>query len=166
MVLETHDGTKVGCGLLDLRWKMNALLATVGPYPGQESKITPTGTVRAYAFEDGVMMVHASLSNLESECINCGIHFHKGLSCEDETLVGGHHWKLASIPSDPWGTEKATYTSDKSGKAERYYYVYNGFDFEDNMDHAVVVHAQDGSRIGCGLLVADEHPWKKRDKML
>lgn len=54
---------------------------------------------------------------------------------------------------DPWVTEfGSVYNSDEDGEAKDEFTVDSGYGYEENNGHAVVVHAQDGSRVGCGVL--------------
>jgi hypothetical protein len=100
-----------------------------------------------------VIVVH----NDEGEKIACGvlevakggIHIHSGTSCASTEQVGGHYYQ-ASL-GDPWVSEFSSGATAADGMAT----VLSGYQFEDNINHAVVIHsAADGSRIGCGILTA------------
>merc|ERR1712032_1611941 len=60
-------------------------------YPGYANNnnkntilISPKGTVNLIGFEDDVIRVRGTLNGLEPNCIQCGIHIHKGvLSCNN-----------------------------------------------------------------------------------
>jgi len=173
-IVYASDGTtKIGCGVLKNTFNINSMQADIQSYAGYKSpvnnkKVAPSGTVYVMAFEDNVLRLRGSLDGLESNCVKCGIHIHAGLSCNifgngsrsnnnnstpDEIV--GDHW-FASGQDDAWKAQKATYTSDAKGHANFAFYVYNGYDFEDNVDHALVVHGHDNTRIGCGILKPKE----------
>jgi len=158
LVVHSQDGTRIGCGILKSTSNTNRMKARIGAYPGYSTVGTnfPNGTVRVFSFEDDVVRIRATLSGLEPNCVQCGLHIHSGLSCDDADSVGGHWYKDEKVTEDPWAAEKATYTSDSSGNAKASFYVYNGYDYEQNVDHAVVIHGQDGSRIGCGVIKPEE----------
>mmetsp|Transcript_35314 Transcript_35314/g.63626 ORF Transcript_35314/g.63626 Transcript_35314/m.63626 type:complete len:322 (+) Transcript_35314:47-1012(+) len=84
----------------------------------------------------------------------CGVHIHSGKGCEDLLAQEGHYYDAdydSNGMGDPWTT--AQYSSDGEGSA-----VFGGFvdvggmKVDDLVGRAFVVHAEDGSRIGCGLL--------------
>ena len=92
------------------------------------------------------------LKGVETNCVNCGIHIHTGTSCDTADVVGGHYWDSGKT-EDQWVTAYgAVYNSDASGKDKDAFDLTNGYDIDGNDGHAVVIHAQDGSRVGCGVL--------------
>lgn len=157
VVIHSQGGIKIGCGVLTNTFNINSMEVDVGTYPGYEGAadggIAPAGAVRIMAFEDGVLRVRGTLDGVEPNCQNCGLHIHAGLlSCNGTEGIGGHWYDGDDAASDPWVAQKATYTSDGEGHARFAFYVYNGFDYERNVDHVLVVHGQDGTRIGCGVI--------------
>lgn len=131
------------------------LEATIGKYPGYEGSIDPSGTVRARFNADSTsLLFNANLMGLESLCLGCGVHIHTGYTCEDAALVGGHHWNkelLGETPEDdPWNFEK--YQSTAKGTSTSGFVIDSGLGIADNTGRAVVVHAKDGTRVGCGTL--------------
>ena len=48
--------------------------------------------------------------------------------------------------------EKATWNSDKQGKATGELTIQTGYDYAQNLSHALVIHDSEGRRIACGLL--------------
>ena len=97
----------------------------------------------------GPMTFEYDLEGVEPDCVNCALHIHTGTTCDDASLVGGHYWNPDS-GHDPW--HMTGYNSNSSGDAKGEFVVDSGYGYEENDGHAVVVHAQDGSRIGCGVL--------------
>jgi len=75
------------------------------------------------------------------------------MSCDSSEDVGGHYFE--GMDSDPWTT---TYTPDDYGVSQV------SFEMEDFSLHgdypvsgrAVVIHAEDGTRVACGLLSGGE----------
>lgn len=161
VVVEGKNGTRIGCGLLGPTYNINFMRGEMGRFPLYEGKYSPSGTVRLFAFEDNVLRVRATLRGLQPDCYQCGAHLHKGISCNDTDVdeVGSHWYNEKLMEEDPWLAEKATYTSDSKGHTNIAYYIYNGYDYEKNLDHVLVIHADDGSRIGCAELKSNERPW-------
>ena len=142
------------------------LTATINNYPDlseiyTDSAVEPRGTIE-FIFHGKSFMARANLSGLEADCVNCGIHIHEGKSCDTYDAVGDHYWRhddpAFETNGDPWqiesGVRRAVYTSDGVGNTlpGHHFSLYSGYGFEMNEGHAVVVHARDGTRIGCGVL--------------
>lgn len=93
-----------------------------------------------------------TVAGAELRCENCGIHIHTGTTCNDASLVGGHYWD-ASKTEDLWtAAGGAVYNTNNFGDSKAAFNLTNGYDIDDNVGHAVVIHASSGERIGCGLL--------------
>ena len=100
----------------------------------------------------GYLTFKFDIAGVEPNCVDCGVHIHTGTTCDTADEVGGHYWDDTTVP-DPWVTEfGSVYSSNDNGVAEGEFTVDSGFNSEENDRHAVVVHAQDGSRVGCGVL--------------
>ena len=142
------------------------LTATINNYPDlseiyTDSGVEPRGTIE-FIFHGKSFMARANLSGLEADCVDCGIHIHEGKSCDSYDAVGDHYWRHDDphfeTHGDPWqiesGVRRAVYTSDGVGNTlpGHHFSLYSGYGFEMNEGHAVVVHARDGTRIGCGVL--------------
>ena len=99
--------------------------------------------------EDDSFLFKLDLGGLEADCVGCGIHIHSGFTCDDASLVGGHHWDKdifgATATDDPWNAE--SYFSDSVGVSTSGFVIDSGFGLRNNKGRAVVVHASDGSRI-------------------
>lgn len=172
VVIHSQDGTRIGCGALKRIFNINLMEAQMDTYPGYvgNNKIAPTGDVMVMVFEDDVIRIRGTIDGLEPNCVQCGLHIHAGLTCGNSADVGdnkndtslsndvGDHWysKVIIEDDDPWKAQRATYNSDSKGRAEFAFYVYNAYDYENNVDHALVLHGQDGTRIGCGILKPKE----------
>jgi len=134
--------------------KLNALQASVGTYPvySGSKDLTPTGTIGLEYGVDGTFTYSYNVAGLEANCEGCGIHVHAGVSCESHEAVKGHGWNIEYV-RDLWtAAGGSVYATDAHGNATGEFKLYNGFDIFSNMNHAVVIHAQDGARLGCGVL--------------
>ena len=149
----------IGCGVLkEGPIPADVLTANIGTYPKTASELTPTGTVTmtysaAWSTGNSNDFVFAyDLQGVESDCVECGIHVHSGMTCDDASLVGGHYWDDDKV-NDLWtAAGGAVYTSDGKGDGKGYFVLNNGYGYLNNRYHAVTVHAKDGTRIGCGVL--------------
>jgi len=115
---------------------------------------TVSGTAVVVTMQDGSLFYGGSITGLEanleaSSCDatnGCGFHIHSGSSCEDTVSQEGHYYE--NLDDDPWVT--AQYSSDADGEAMVGELIDIGT--TDVSGRAFLVHAEDGSRIGCGLL--------------
>jgi Cu/Zn superoxide dismutase len=155
-----QNGTRIACGVLkasDPRKANKALKAPLGAYPGYTGPLKPAGMATVYFLDGGAFRFYINLRGVEQNCLECGVHIHTGTTCSDAALVGGHYWNKAILGAnttdDPWTADYgAFYTSNYYGKATRYFYLDQGYGYEDTVGHAVVIHAKDGTRISCGVL--------------
>ena len=158
VVLHAANGTRLACAELafDPRATARGMVAEMERYPGYRGPVKISGEVYVDFFKDDTLEMTSFLEGLEAECVECGIHIHAGTTCFDPDLVGGHYWDQAVLgKDDPWNAgDGAYYTTDVYGTATRGFFLYSGFDYEENLGHAVVVHAKDGTRVGCGVLKA------------
>jgi len=83
----------------------------------------------------------------------CGVHIHSGTSCDDKEGQGGH-WYAAELV-DPWKLVGYKETNS-TGYGKYASCVHTGIDLVSNPDellgHPFIVHANDGSRVSCGLI--------------
>eukprot|EP00579_Thalassiosira_antarctica_P030301 CAMPEP_0202034010 /NCGR_PEP_ID=MMETSP0905-20130828/66342_1 /ASSEMBLY_ACC=CAM_ASM_000554 /TAXON_ID=420261 /ORGANISM="Thalassiosira antarctica, Strain CCMP982" /LENGTH=436 /DNA_ID=CAMNT_0048597925 /DNA_START=11 /DNA_END=1321 /DNA_ORIENTATION=- len=151
------DCELVVCGVLGVAGDRMLLAAEMDVYPGYTGSHVVTGDVRVTYRKDDTFKFRYNLKGLEADCEGCGIHIHEGTSCDSHELVKGHYWD-DEVVEDLWTTAGgATYDSDAEGNAEGYFNVYNGYSFGKNVGHAVVVHAQSGARVACGVLEGIVH---------
>mmetsp|Transcript_611 Transcript_611/g.1347 ORF Transcript_611/g.1347 Transcript_611/m.1347 type:complete len:249 (+) Transcript_611:142-888(+) len=131
----------------------STLRAVMNRYPGYTGDITPSGSVEVTFPKQNSTNLSYDLSGLRAECTDCGVHIHEGTTCDDADEVGGHYF---SVAEDPWTPDGgATYDANKKGFAKGSFTLTSGEDtYADNVDHAVVIHDQNGTRISCGILKA------------
>lgn len=154
IVLYNSAGDAMACGILkDVAGA--TLKANMGLYPGgPEDFESISGVVEVSFHVDGTFNFKYDLSNLEEGCTKCGIHIHSGTSCASHAEVEGHYWQ-SNLVQDLWtGAGGAFYNADSEGNAAGQYNSYNGYNLFANDQHAVVIHKQDGVRVGCGQLMA------------
>ena len=162
VVVHAEDGSRIGCGVLGTSktkgcgstMTAKKLQACVGAYPGTES--TASGKI-VVTFDTATddLTYSFKLRGLESSVVGAGTHIHSGTTCDDASLVGGHYWDEGDDGSnpDPWTSEYgAVYNTNDAGAAVGNFTINSGYSHAENIGHAVVVHASDGSRVGCGLL--------------
>jgi len=108
------------------------------------------GTVVVQDTASGINVM-GTLTGLENS-VTGGIHIHTGVTCDDASLVGGHYYGGDSV--DPWLT--TSYMTNSMGVAS---VELSLDDFSLGGDYpvagrAMVVHAANGDRIGCGVLMS------------
>merc|ERR1711966_122979 len=127
-----------------------ALMASIGEYPGGTISISASSKV--WLVGNGpVLHVYYHLEGLPTADTNGGAHVHSGTSCAAADVVGGHYYDSAlTNGTDPWYTvwEKEAGTTSATGM----FTIYSGYEFVDNHKHTFVIHQQDGTKIGCGVL--------------
>lgn len=149
VVLHSSDGTKVSCGELGTGQRFG-VKGRIGAYPGS-ALASPSGGV----FLSKKNVFSFSLRGLPAMAVG-GVHIHSGVgreACDDASSVGGHWWTSDVVAEDFWKAVK--WASDSAGHATGSINLDDepfAFSFEDNADHAVVVHGPDGARIGCAVL--------------
>jgi len=153
MTVNVYDSGNnlVASGTLMSIPKSNKIEAVMGPYPGYDGHLDPRGTVSA-TFDGTKMTFQYKLKGFEAYCDKCGIHIHIGMTCDDKDLVYGHYWN-DMVVQDLWtSTGGAVYSTNVKGIARGSFMITNGYGFEENYGHAVVVHSSTGSRMACGVL--------------
>lgn len=127
------------------------LTADLGAYPGS-SLSAPTGKV-SVSFDKETLTVKFDMNGIAPSSKG-GIHIHTGTSCDDASKVGGHYWS-ATLGDDAWKT--TTWESDSNGSAKGELMVKTGYNYAQNLSHALVIHNAEGSRIACGVLTASTY---------
>jgi len=146
----------IGCGTLQNEVSNKVLVAKMKKYPGYDGELDPSGTVTVtyQANQEDVFVVSYKLRGVLPDCANCGMHIHSGTSCDD---AGGHGWHTPAV-NELWSAEGGamyeTSRVNRKGFATGYFNTYNGFGYEENKGHAVVIHTENGDRVGCGVLEA------------
>jgi len=130
----------------------NTISASIGLYPNYQGELRPSGTVTVTFNYDDTLKLEYNIHGLEGNCDGCGIHIHAGISCETHEQVLGHGWN-AGFVRDLWKSQYgAVYSTDAYGSGNSHFYLYNGWNVGINYGHAMVLHGQDGTRLGCGIL--------------
>lgn len=143
-----------GCGIYEENEEGKKLVASMGKYPGYTGDLDPSGRVKVIFNMDNTFTFEYNLKGVDTQCEECGIHIHTGVSCDSHDQVGGHYWNDVVI-KDLWtAAGGAVYKSKKrKGKAKGYFTLSNGYGYEENKHRAVVIHdKKTGARVGCGLL--------------
>lgn len=81
-----------------------------------------------------------------------------GVSCASADQVLGNYYDTSELSVDPW-TLGANYSTDAHGDVKGFFHLSSGFNYAENIGHAVVFYDRDGSSISCGTLMT-------RDMML
>eukprot|EP00956_Cyclotella_meneghiniana_P023223 scaffold44783_cov61-Cyclotella_meneghiniana.AAC.2 len=153
MIVYDSSSAIVGCGILGSDVESKVLKADMGTYPGYTGTYKPSGTVTVTFNDDDTFTFQFKVKGIEANCSGCGIHIHAGTSCATHELVKGHGWNSVYV-QDLWtAAGGATYSTDSKGIADGFFNIYNGYGYEENKHHAVVIHMADGSRVGCGVLM-------------
>jgi len=128
---------------------------TIAPIPGVDTSVSGSVVVIADT-ADGTSVGYGGYVNglqagLEATTCTakngCGVHIHSGTGCDDSTAQGGHYF-ADPVTEDPW--VEARYSSDAEGNTEFGASLKIGT--VDLEGRAFLVHAEDGSRVGCGIL--------------
>mmetsp|Transcript_13138 Transcript_13138/g.15443 ORF Transcript_13138/g.15443 Transcript_13138/m.15443 type:complete len:189 (+) Transcript_13138:87-653(+) len=132
----------------------STLYAHLSPYPDYTGNLVVSGSVRVSfnSMPATELTYNFDIEGSESNCDGCGTHIHVGTTCDTDDDVGPHYFNI-DLVDDQWTTEGgAVYNTDETGKGMGMFTVDNGYNVADNEGHTVVIHAQSGMRIGCGVL--------------
>jgi Cu/Zn superoxide dismutase len=109
-------------------------------YPNYDGDINVAGKVKV-TFDGTDKKFKFNMKNGDVDCLpagTCGIHIHTGTTCEE---AEGHYWDDTDGALDPWTpVGGAVYESNSKGKSEGKFFINSGFDYSENVGHAVVVH--------------------------
>lgn len=151
-VIYDTTSTMIGCGVLEEKLTTHYLIAQMSPYPEYAGDLMVSGSVYVAFHRDDTFIMSFDLKGLEADVENAGLHIHTGTSCDEVSGVLGHYWD-DEIVNDLWTAKGGLiYSTEKKGKSKGSFHLYNGYGIEENVNHAVVIHASDGSRISCGVL--------------
>ena len=127
-------------------------VASIGAYPGYAGDLAVSGVVVVSETDGGIEMT-GTLTGLEAS-VTGGYHIHSGTTCASADDVGGHYLGgHYSADDDPWTTN---YESDSAGSSTTSLSL-DDFTLDGAYPvagRAVVVHAADGTRVGCGVLAS------------
>eukprot|EP00586_Coscinodiscus_wailesii_P018585 CAMPEP_0172503996 /NCGR_PEP_ID=MMETSP1066-20121228/174465_1 /TAXON_ID=671091 /ORGANISM="Coscinodiscus wailesii, Strain CCMP2513" /LENGTH=191 /DNA_ID=CAMNT_0013279967 /DNA_START=21 /DNA_END=596 /DNA_ORIENTATION=+ len=127
------------------------LEAEMGRYPG----VTHTGIgsvrghVRALFWPGASMTVQYDFEGVEEFCRACVIAIHTGMSCDTDKGVGIPYWNALET-YDVWSNDARYQVSERKGKGQ--FGIVSGYGYDENVGHAIVIYAKDGTKIGCGVL--------------
>lgn len=149
------DMTPIGCGILKKETQEKVLVANMGLYPQYEGDLMPSGKVTVTYGSGGsdAFVFSYDVEGLLPGCENCGIHIHQGVSCDTPEQVMGHGWNNQKV-DDLWtNAGGAFYNANDNGQAVGFFNTKNGYGYEENFHHAVVIHTEGGARVACGILM-------------
>lgn len=150
VVMHNDAGDRIGCGVLVPEYG-SLKTGYLEAYPGYAGDLDVSGKVKVEFALDRTFSVSWNLMGVRAGCTDCGIHVHEGTTCDNS----GGHWWIPSKMVDLWtAVGGAVYNADGKGKAKGYYYLSSGHSAGAFVDHAVVVHDQDGTRVACATLMA------------
>lgn len=186
VVVHAPDGTRVGCGVLDSTTFVATVGAYPGYDTSQPDALVVSGTVVVTPVLSGGILFTGYLNNDGGfpASSSGGLHIHTGTSCATADAVGGHFYPIPYsapelLPADywtevQWATDGAGcfnpqvtaltvptlfYDTTTTVQAAAAAAADGGGDDNDlNVNgRCAVVHADDGTRIGCGVINND--PW-------
>jgi len=121
------------------------LYAQISNYPGYDGSLNVSGTVNMTTKEDSILFTYHFLGVPPNA--KGGWHVHTGQTCSKHALVGGHLFTFSNNSFDPW--IPVLYESDEFGEAKGELDMPH-FTEDELILRTVVVHAPDGTRVGCG----------------
>lgn len=154
VVIHAADETTIGCGIL-VKGRENCqtrqLSACISTFPDYVGPLSPSGKVEVSFSMDGSFEFSYDLKGLEAEA-KAGVRIYSGTTCTDASSVGTRYWDRRNGPrKNPW--KRVKYQSNEEGEAGDEFELSDGYNYAQHINHAVVVRSDDGSHIGCGLLV-------------
>jgi hypothetical protein len=135
------EGSNVTSGIMTISSRDNSLYA--------ETDLCIFG--KAYGLERELVSTLADPAGPDCTAVDgCGAHVLSGTGCTDSTTQGNNFYNADT--EDPWGTVGYR-TTDADGNSIFFNCVNTGgLEFEGQ---PFVLNAADGSRVSCGLLMAD-----------
>jgi hypothetical protein len=165
--VHSENGTRIGCGIIEEVDDGDSMLSTV---TNELADSNVAGQVSVLTLEDSIVCYFGLAISLEPDLVSllnpdpflpgtdcnftngCGVHIHNGTSCANTTTQGGHFYGSDIV--DPW---KYTmyYTTDLYGDAYFNGCVATGISDPSSFnERPFIIHANNGSRVSCGLLQA------------
>jgi len=151
-----HDaaGNRIGCGVC-----VESCTAKINKYPGYDGDLKAEGMVTVSA---SVEASYGSTLNVTYDITGAtptlnnsapqyaGIDIHVGVDC-DKDYVSGNYF---ATTADPWTVVQRT---DAAGAASGFFSVVTGLNYQAQIGHTIVIHADNNAstRIGCGVCVPD-----------
>jgi len=150
---------------------------TLGPFPGYSGDLNVTGIVWLSSAVDMTdrqnVSMRWSMQGLEGEaCAGppppgvanaCGIHIHRGKTCEDMSAIQGHYYDADYMTEDPWspvsystipnqGDLRGEFWASTGNLNGNLTVVPIGTTFSSIEGRVLVVHDSTGGRVACGLI--------------
>lgn len=151
VILYSSDKNIVGCGVFHFEPENKILIANLGSYPGYDGNLKVFGHAVTEFHDDKSFRFEYHMHGTEKHCDNCAITINEGFSCDSDEKVGGPYYN-ENLVQDLWTTEGGAVYNNFHSEPTGWFEMYNGYGFEENYHHPVVVYAQDGTKIACGVL--------------
>lgn len=156
VVMDDSNGMHIACGILERDTaprRVRTLHAKIGNLPAY-TMTSVNGVASVQFFEDDTFIFNFIIEGLPHLCSHCEISIQEGTSCEPSE-IGSHFFDHVELEKDPYAiTRGVFYNSDVRGFGQRSFFLYNGYGYEQNQGHAVLLKGPDGSRMACGILGA------------
>jgi len=162
MIIHAYDGSRIACALLSDGVGATLSSGAFVPYFSYSGSLALSGSVGPMTTSGTTQTFAYSLVGADPACSlgagpagnSCGIHIHAGMTCTGDAL--GHYF-TGSVTSDPWSSI-AYSSSNISGATSGSFVVDTGATADQIAGRALIIHAFDGSRIGCAILGASAPP--------
>lgn len=162
-LIHAEDGTRLGCGLLSMVPPDEVLIADLTPIAGV-SLSNVIGNVNIVTPDEESVCFYGTGENLEPNLLSgvmggpgedctssngCGAHIHAGFSCLNSETQLGHLYDSETLSADPWAFVHYESTDEFGNGAFIGCLELGEFELTGR---AFIIHAEDGSRVSCGLL--------------
>mmetsp|Transcript_19223 Transcript_19223/g.31935 ORF Transcript_19223/g.31935 Transcript_19223/m.31935 type:complete len:672 (+) Transcript_19223:133-2148(+) len=139
-----------------------SLQAQMIKHPAYEGELYPFGKITLRYDTDSLFLVNFRMEGLEETCDGCKWSIVEGGTCHDAAELGDTLFFdrsntdiVTSANADPY---TITHYSSTEGISESSQTSYNGFNLEATINRSVILFAQDGSPLACGVLKKHGHP--------
>jgi hypothetical protein len=162
-IVHDSSGARVSCGLLQVYsgsvYTVNTEELGLSGVKGDVASFIPT--------DSSFVFLAGSATGLEpnlrgppngTDCLDpngCGVHIHSGTSCLNTTTQGGHLYNNMTLTHDPWAL---VYYNMTSSDGQAYFAKAVNQSVSDIEGRAFVIHANNGTRVSCGLLQGGAMP--------